>query len=65
MLTSDRNAYTSKKHADLEILCQGRVWKVHKLVVSAHSDVLRETCEAGKWEVCSLNHHKYPLDLNC
>ncbi|KAI7289663.1 hypothetical protein KC343_g4719 [Hortaea werneckii] len=44
-----KRAFDSSDHTDLTIICQGRQWKVHKVLLCAQSEWFETSC-AGCWK---------------
>ncbi|KAI7182969.1 hypothetical protein KC363_g8480 [Hortaea werneckii] len=49
LLNGLKRAFDSPKHADLTIICQGRQWKAHKVLLCAQSEWFEKSC-AGCWK---------------
>ncbi|KAI6855623.1 hypothetical protein KC338_g8795 [Hortaea werneckii] len=44
-----KRAFDSSDHTDLTIICQGRQWKVHKVVLCAQSEWFKKSC-GDRWK---------------
>ena len=52
-LTGIRKAFEQRKHTDFTITCHGREWRVHKVILCAHSDFFDHAC-AGPFTVSTV-----------